>query len=142
MSRWLALAEVGKENLIPPFDTSTKVDRREVGDQKEGFCPLLSTCRRGVKEKDSVPPDVHTDTVKPVEIVGTAAPRQTGASLVLSAIEQGNIPGCKWQPRHGSISTKTGLGGTVTYQLIDRLIEQGRVEQARDGVLSIKGAGK
>ena len=36
-----------------------------------------------------------------------------------------------------SAPTATGLGVTVTYQLLDRLIANGSVAQARDGELSV-----
>lgn len=56
MSRWLALAKHAEENSAPPFDTSTKDDKttnlgpksRQAGE----LCPLLSTCRTNVGEKD------------------------------------------------------------------------------------------
>lgn len=38
--------------------------------------------------------------------------------------------------RPGVIATRSGLGGTATYQALDRLLASGRVAQARDGTLS------
>jgi len=64
---------------------------------------------------------------------------KTGAEIVLAAIHRGNAAGSKWQSRHGAVAAETGgaMNTTVTYQLIDRLIGQGRVTQAPDGVLSV-----
>lgn len=67
----------------------------------------------------------------------TVAHKKTGSQMVLDAIDKGNSPDSGWQPRHGSIASETGLGGTVSYQLIRRLIDNGRITQAPDGVLSV-----
>lgn len=48
---------------------------------------------------------------------------------VLAAIDAG-------AERPGSIAVNAGLGVTVTYQLIDRLVAEGRLTIARDGILS------
>lgn len=53
----------------------------------------------------------------------------TGDNLVLCAIREGNL-------RHGAVATATGIGATVTYQLLDKLIASGKVTQAQDGLLS------
>ena len=52
----------------------------------------------------------------------------TGSDLVVSAIHIASAPDCKWQAHPGAIAMETGLGATVTYQLIDRLIERGKIE--------------
>ncbi len=59
------------------------------------------------------------------------APRagQEAEAAILVAVRSGNR-------RPGPIATATGRGVTVTYQLLDRLIAEGRVAQARDGKLS------
>ena len=60
------------------------------------------------------------------------APRagQDAVTAILDAIRGGN-------QRPGPIATATGRGVTVTYQLLDRLIAEGSVAQARDGELSV-----
>ncbi len=60
------------------------------------------------------------------------APRagQDAVTAILDAIRGGN-------QRPGPIATATGRGATVTYQLLDRLIAEGSVAQARDGELSV-----
>lgn len=53
----------------------------------------------------------------------------TDEFLVLRAIRSGIT-------RHGAIATSSGLGATITYQLLDRLIASGQIEQAQNGILS------
>lgn len=62
-----------------------------------------------------------------------APKRMTGGAMVVQAIERG-------AERHGAIATASGLGATVTYQLIDRLVASRRLIQAKDGVLSVGGS--
>jgi len=50
------------------------------------------------------------------------------ASVVIDAVQRGAA-------RPGAVATSTGIGATVTYQLIDRLIAEGRICMARDGTL-------
>lgn len=69
------------------------------------------------------------------------APQSSGSSgsssphdpenAILEAIKSG-------AQRHGAVATDTRLGTTVTYQLLDKLIEDGRVVQGRDGILKLK----
>ncbi len=54
---------------------------------------------------------------------------QEAVTAILDAVGRG-------KRRPGPIATATGLGVTVTYQLLDRLIAEGSVAQARDGELS------
>jgi hypothetical protein len=49
---------------------------------------------------------------------------------VLNAVRDG-------AKRPGPVAVKAGLGATVTYRLIDRLIADGRLSIARDGALSM-----
>ncbi len=51
-------------------------------------------------------------------------------AVVVETIRAGNI-------RPGPVATATGFGATVSYQLIDRLVQQGRIRQAKDGSLSV-----
>ncbi len=55
---------------------------------------------------------------------------QEAEAVILDAIRDG-------KRRPGPIATATGRGVTVTYQLLDRLIAEGRVAQARDGELRV-----
>ncbi len=55
---------------------------------------------------------------------------QDPEAAILDAIRGGNH-------RPGPIATATGRGVTVTYQVLDRLIAEGRVAQARDGELRV-----
>lgn len=59
---------------------------------------------------------------------------QTDEQSIFAAIRAGNA-------RPGPIAVASGLGATVTYQLLDKLIASGRVRQARDGTLGV-GAGE
>lgn len=71
-------------------------------------------------------------TVKVVKLSGGVseiAPDEQEA-VVVETIRAGNT-------RPGPVATATGLGATVSYQLIDRLIQQGRIQQAKDGALSV-----
>lgn len=54
---------------------------------------------------------------------------QINEELVLEAIRDGVC-------RHGAVASRTNLGGTFTYNLIDKLIAEGRIHQAFDGQLS------
>ena len=64
---------------------------------------------------------------------------QDAKEAILAVIRDG-------KRRPGPIATATGLGVTVTYQLLDRLIAEGRIAHAPDGKLSggvkISGAEK
>lgn len=51
-------------------------------------------------------------------------------TVVVETIRAGNT-------RPGPVAIATGYGATVSYQLIDRLVQQGRIQQAKDGSLSI-----
>lgn len=105
--------------------------------------PAISAIRGALgSEKGGEIAGIATIAPPKTDIQKSHSKRLSGASLVMAAIDLGNVEGCKWQSRHGAIATEIGLGGTVTYQLIDRLIEQGRVLQARDGVLSVVRAGE
>ncbi len=68
---------------------------------------------------------------RPQALIFGNAPRagQEAVTAILDAIRGG-------KRRPGPIATATGRGVTVTYQLLDRLIAEGRVAQARDGKLS------
>ncbi len=71
------------------------------------------------------------------EIAGLAAQTPSKTKSLLRAIEESHKPQSRWQARAGALSSHTGLGATVTYQQIDKLLAQGRIIQSRDGVLSI-----
>ncbi len=71
-------------------------------------------------------------TVKIVRLSGGVseiAPDEQEA-VVVETIRAGNT-------RPGPVAIATGYGATVSYQLIGRLVQQGRIEQAKDGSLSI-----
>jgi len=74
-------------------------------------------------------------------IAGIAAQPPSNAESLLSAIEASREPQSKWQARAGALSSHTGLGATITYQLIDRLLAQGRIVQSKDGVLRLADNG-
>lgn len=61
------------------------------------------------------------------------------ASLPLISDEQLLIETVKFGSKtNGAISTNSGLGATVTYQLIERLIDSGRLNIAKDGTITAK----
>lgn len=76
------------------------------------------------------------------EIAGLAAQPASKTKSLLRAIEEGHKPQSRWQARAGALSSHTGLGATVTYQLIDKLLAQGRIIQSKDGILSVGGNAK
>lgn len=76
------------------------------------------------------------------EIAGLAAQPPSKTKSLLRAIEESHKPQSRWQARAGALSSHTGLGATVTYQLIDKLLAQGRIIQSKDGILSVGGNAK
>ena len=82
------------------------------------------------------------ETSQIAEIAGLAAQPPSKTKSLLRAIEESHKPKSQWQARAGALSSHTGLGATVTYQLIDKLLAQGRIIQSKDGVLSIGGNAK
>lgn len=69
------------------------------------------------------------------EVAGLQAEKQKmPETLVVAAIGAGKC-------RPGPIARQSGLGATVTYQLIDSLLKQGRLIQERDGTLRLTSGG-
>ena len=87
----------------------------------------------GVTTAESPPRVAHVAHVaRPQALKSENSPRagQEAVTAILDAIRGG-------KRRPGPIATATGSGVTVTYQLLDRLIAEGRVAQAREGELSV-----
>ncbi len=64
----------------------------------------------------------------------TSGVLQIAEVTILDAIRAGNR-------RDGAVVTKTKLGVTRTYQLVEQLIADGQIHQAHDGLLSVVGTG-
>ena len=56
--------------------------------------------------------------------------RQSPDTLILTAVRSGNH-------RPGPIAIATGLGATRAYQTINRMLSEGLIHQAKDGILSV-----
>lgn len=120
---YAALAKIQHQGTTPATSATlrhTPTSGRTKGAQTH---PKLAECR-----------NVANVAVGRGEISKTASssppPQKSAEVLALDAIRTGYV-------RHGVVATKTMLGATVTYRLLDRLIAEGRVAQAKDGTLSI-----
>ena len=93
----------------------------------------IESAPRAVSAAEPRPRVAHVAHVaRPPALKSENAPRagQDAKAAILDAIGRG-------KRRPGPIATATGRGVTVTYQLLDRLIAEGSVAQARDGDLSV-----
>ncbi len=109
MSRWLSYAET----KTPPNHPTN---------------PTLSNLK---SSESDAPPTPGGQSVGNVgwlgKVSGNASENQE--AVIVETIRAGNI-------RPGPVATATGFGATVSYQLIDRLVQQGRIRQAKDGTLT------
>lgn len=110
MSRWLSYAET----KTPPNH------------------PTNPTLRNPETERGAVNATVSGQTVGNVGWLGKVS--EKGAdykeAAIVETIRAGNT-------RPGPVAIATGYGATVSYQLIDRLVQQGRIQQAKGGALSV-----
>ncbi len=110
MSRWLSYAET----KTPPNNPTNPT----LGNLKSNDCDASPT-----------PGGQSVGNVGLLgKVSGNASENQE--AVIVETIRSGNI-------RPGPVATATGFGATVSYQLIDRLVQQGRIRQAKDGSLSV-----
>lgn len=130
MSKWLALAKDTSIKSISLCDSATKPDKTQPKGEKGGFCPLLSHCHTGYKEKD-------TALASGPLLGGTVISK--GKHLGKTAMQ--NIAMCQ-AIEHGANTRidfikELGWGITVTDRYINTLIRSGHISESDNGILSL-----
>jgi hypothetical protein len=111
MGHWYAAL---KEKAKAPRDRTDKTDKTS----KRGVLSVLSVQDLGETENFSKSGATQFEDQKSAEVI------------ILDAVRAGN-----WSP--GMIARASRLGVTKAYQEIDKLRSEGKIHQARDGVLTV-----
>ncbi len=114
MGHWYAAL---KEKAKTPQDRTDKTDKTS----ENGVLSVLSVHNLGKTENFSKSSASQPEKQKSVEVI------------ILDAVRAGN-----WSP--GMIARASRLGVSKAYQEIDRLRSEGKLHQARDGILTVAKA--